>query len=78
MTKFTKKEIEAIQILERGNFPHAEVKDWKNRQWFISGINTAVLRSLVNKQAVKMSFVLGGKVTDVDIIISAYAAKAAQ
>jgi hypothetical protein len=78
MIKFTKKEIEALEILEAGNLPKAEVRDYKNRQWFASGVNTAVLRRLVRKGAAEMCFVLGGKVTDVEIIISPYAAKSAQ
>jgi hypothetical protein len=80
MIKFTKKEIEAIEILEAGNLKIADVqvRDWKNRVWFETGINTRVLRSLAQKGAVDMAYVLGGKVVDVEIIISSYAAKAAK
>ena len=78
MIKFTEKEIEALEILEAGNLKVADVqvKDWKNRVWYETGINTRVLRSLVRKGAVEMDYVLGGKVVDVEVIISSYAAKA--
>ena len=75
MIKFTRKEIEAIEVLEAGNLPEVEAVDDWNRTWYATGVNTKVLRSLVRKGAVEMSFLLGGKVTDVDVIISSYAAK---
>lgn len=81
MIKFTKKEIEALEILERhvdgDTLPEVDAVDFKNRTWYKSGINCIVLRNLEKKGAVEMDFLLGGKVTDVDVIISSYAAKAA-